>query len=48
MTAELISGTEIRKEILAEVKADVEKMKEEHGMVPGLVTILVGDRKSVV
>ncbi len=42
MTAEIISGTQIRKEILAEIKADVEKMKEKHGKVPGLVTILVG------
>nr|WP_319490841.1 bifunctional methylenetetrahydrofolate dehydrogenase/methenyltetrahydrofolate cyclohydrolase FolD [uncultured Desulfobacter sp.] len=42
MTAEIISGTEIRKTILAEIKADVEKMKAEHGKVPGLVTILVG------
>lgn len=42
MTAEIISGTEIRKEILAEIKADVEQMKEKTGKVPGLVTILVG------
>ncbi len=42
MTAEIISGTEIRKAILAEVKEDVEKMKAETGKVPGLVTILVG------
>ncbi len=42
MTAEIISGTEIRKAILAEVKADVEKMKADTGKVPGLVTILVG------
>jgi methylenetetrahydrofolate dehydrogenase (NADP+) / methenyltetrahydrofolate cyclohydrolase len=42
MTAQLISGTEIRKEILAEVKQEVEEMKAKHGKVPGLVTILVG------
>ncbi len=42
MTAEIISGTEIRKAILAEVKEDVDKMKAETGKVPGLVTILVG------
>ncbi|MCP3876239.1 MAG: bifunctional methylenetetrahydrofolate dehydrogenase/methenyltetrahydrofolate cyclohydrolase FolD [Desulfobacteraceae bacterium] len=42
MTAELISGTEIRKAILAEVKEEVEQMKEKTGKVPGLVTILVG------
>ena len=42
MTAEIISGTQIRKEILAELKQEVEEMKEKHGVVPGLVTILVG------
>ncbi len=42
MTAEIISGTEIRKAILAEIKADVDQMKKKHGKVPGLVTILVG------
>ena len=43
MTAEIISGTEIRKEILAEIKEDVAKMKAEGKRVPGLVTILVGE-----
>jgi len=42
MTAQIISGTEIRKTILAEIKADVEKMKAKYGKVPGLATILVG------
>ncbi|BCL61062.1 hypothetical protein DGMP_17550 [Desulfomarina profundi] len=42
MTAQIISGTEIRKEILAEIKQEVEEMNEKHGVVPGLVTILVG------
>ncbi len=42
MSAEIISGTDIRKEILAEIKQDVEDMKAKHGKVPGLVTILVG------
>jgi methylenetetrahydrofolate dehydrogenase (NADP+)/methenyltetrahydrofolate cyclohydrolase len=42
MTAELINGTEIRKEILAELKKEVEGMKAKTGKVPGLVTILVG------
>ncbi|WP_035238385.1 bifunctional methylenetetrahydrofolate dehydrogenase/methenyltetrahydrofolate cyclohydrolase FolD [Desulfobacter vibrioformis] len=48
MTAEIISGTEIRKAILAEIKADVEKMKAKHGKVPGLVTILVGKNPASV
>jgi methylenetetrahydrofolate dehydrogenase (NADP+)/methenyltetrahydrofolate cyclohydrolase len=42
MTAELISGTKIREEILAELKKEVEDMKAKTGKVPGLVTILVG------
>jgi methylenetetrahydrofolate dehydrogenase (NADP+)/methenyltetrahydrofolate cyclohydrolase len=42
MTAQIISGTEIRKTILAEIKTEVEQMKATYGKVPGLVTILVG------
>ena len=43
MSATLIKGTEIRDQIIEEIKADVEKIKAEHGVVPGLVTILVGE-----
>ena len=43
MTAELISGTEISKTILAEIAQEVAEMKEKKGKVPGLVTILVGE-----
>jgi methylenetetrahydrofolate dehydrogenase (NADP+)/methenyltetrahydrofolate cyclohydrolase len=42
MTAKLIMGTEIREEILKEIKAEVQDIKEKYGIVPGLVTILVG------
>ena len=48
MTAEIISGTEIRKTILAEVKEEVDKMKAETGKVPGLVTILVGQNPASI
>jgi methylenetetrahydrofolate dehydrogenase (NADP+)/methenyltetrahydrofolate cyclohydrolase len=48
MTAKLIKGTEVRDEILKELKAEVEKIKEEHGVVPGLVTILVGENPASV
>ena len=48
MTAKLIKGTEIREQILAEIKEEVEKIKAEHGVVPGLVTILVGDNPASV
>ncbi|MBW1729504.1 MAG: bifunctional methylenetetrahydrofolate dehydrogenase/methenyltetrahydrofolate cyclohydrolase FolD [Deltaproteobacteria bacterium] len=48
MAAKLIKGTEIREEILAEIKEEVEKIKAEHGVVPGLVTILVGENPASV
>ena len=43
MTATLIKGTEIREQILEEIIAEVKQIKEKHGVVPGLVTILVGE-----
>ena len=43
MPAKLIKGTEIREEILAEIIEEVKNIKEKHGRVPGLVTILVGE-----
>jgi methylenetetrahydrofolate dehydrogenase (NADP+)/methenyltetrahydrofolate cyclohydrolase len=43
MTATLIKGRDIREEILAEIKAEVERIREKTGAVPGLVTILVGE-----
>ncbi|MGA6926599.1 MAG: tetrahydrofolate dehydrogenase/cyclohydrolase catalytic domain-containing protein, partial [Desulfosarcina sp.] len=43
MTATLIKGTDIREKILEEITAEVKQIKEEHGVVPGLVTILVGE-----
>ncbi|THB71417.1 MAG: bifunctional methylenetetrahydrofolate dehydrogenase/methenyltetrahydrofolate cyclohydrolase FolD [Desulfobulbaceae bacterium] len=48
MTAELISGTEISKAILEEIKVEVSEMKEKTGKVPGLVTILVGENPASV
>jgi methylenetetrahydrofolate dehydrogenase (NADP+)/methenyltetrahydrofolate cyclohydrolase len=43
MSAKIISGTEIAKQIREELKAEVAEMKEKHGVTPGLVTILVGE-----
>jgi methylenetetrahydrofolate dehydrogenase (NADP+)/methenyltetrahydrofolate cyclohydrolase len=43
MTAQLIKGTDIREEILEEIGKEVEQIKEKHGVVPGLATILVGE-----
>jgi methylenetetrahydrofolate dehydrogenase (NADP+)/methenyltetrahydrofolate cyclohydrolase len=48
MTAELISGTQISKTILEEIKLEVDEMKEKTGKVPGLVTILVGENPASV
>jgi methylenetetrahydrofolate dehydrogenase (NADP+)/methenyltetrahydrofolate cyclohydrolase len=43
MTAKIIKGTEVRDKILEEIEAEVNDIKEKHGVVPGLVTILVGE-----
>jgi len=43
MTAKIISGTEVAKEIREELKAEIEELKQKHNVVPGLVTILVGE-----
>lgn len=48
MTAKVIKGTEVRDEILKELKIEVDKIKEEHGVVPGLVTILVGENPASI
>ena len=48
MAAKLIKGTEIREVILEEVKSGVQQIKEKHGVVPGLVTILVGENPASI
>jgi len=48
MTAKIIKGTEVRDEILVELKSEVDKIKKEHGVVPGLVTILVGENPASI
>ena len=48
MTAEIISGTEISKAILEEIKQEVAEMKDKTGKVPGLVTILVGENPASI
>lgn len=45
MTAEIIDGKAIAATIRAEISADVTRMREAHGQVPGLATVLVGARK---
>lgn len=46
--AEIISGTELRSVILDELRTEVAAMRAEHGIVPGLVTILVGENPASV
>jgi methylenetetrahydrofolate dehydrogenase (NADP+)/methenyltetrahydrofolate cyclohydrolase len=43
MSAKIISGTEVAKTIREELKVEVAELKEKHDIVPGLVTILVGE-----
>jgi methylenetetrahydrofolate dehydrogenase (NADP+)/methenyltetrahydrofolate cyclohydrolase len=42
MAAKIISGSEVAKEIRAELKQEIAELKEKHNVVPGLVTVLVG------
>jgi len=42
MTARIISGTEIARQITEEVRQEVAELKAKHGLTPGLATVLVG------
>ncbi len=48
MAARIISGTEVAAQIRAEIKEDAARLKAEHGIEPGLVTILVGENPASV
>jgi methylenetetrahydrofolate dehydrogenase (NADP+)/methenyltetrahydrofolate cyclohydrolase len=43
MTADIISGTAISKQIREELKQEIAQLKEKHNLVPGLATIIVGE-----
>lgn len=43
MTAQLIDGKATAAAIHGEIRAEVERLKAEHGIVPGLATVLVGE-----
>ncbi len=43
MSAKIISGVEIAKQMREELKKEIKELKERHGITPGLATILVGD-----
>lgn len=48
MTAKIISGTEIAAKIREELKMEVAKLKADHNIEPGLVTLLVGKNPASV
>lgn len=48
MGARIISGAEVAKQIREELKQEVEGLKSRTGVVPGLVTILVGENPASV
>lgn len=43
MTATIIDGKAVAAKVQDQIAADVKKMKAEHGIVPGLATVLVGE-----
>jgi len=48
MPAQILDGKSIAQEIREEIKKEVMELKEKHGVVPGLVTILVGENPASV
>lgn len=48
MTAKLINGNEIAQKIREELKQETARLKEKNNVVPGLVTILVGENPASV
>jgi len=48
MTAQLINGNEIARQIREELKLETSRLKEKFNVVPGLVTILVGENPASV
>ncbi len=43
MAAQILDGTRIATQVNAETAADVARLKAEHGLVPGLTVVIVGD-----
>jgi len=48
MTAQIISGKEVARAIRVELSQDVAELRQKHGVVPGLVTVLVGENPASV
>jgi methylenetetrahydrofolate dehydrogenase (NADP+) / methenyltetrahydrofolate cyclohydrolase len=43
MTAQIISGLEVARQIREEIKQEVAELKSKHNLIPGLATVLLGD-----
>ena len=48
MTAKLINGNEVAQQIREELKQEVVQLKEKYNVIPGLVTVLVGENPASV
>lgn len=48
MAARILSGDEVARQMRAEMKAEVERLKAEHQLVPGLAVVLVGDHPASI
>ncbi|MGA2516093.1 MAG: tetrahydrofolate dehydrogenase/cyclohydrolase catalytic domain-containing protein [Thermodesulfobacteriota bacterium] len=48
MTAKLINGNEVAQQIREELKQETARLKEKYNVIPGLVTILVGENPASV
>lgn len=48
MSAKIISGAEVARQIREEIKADVNELQSKYNKVPGLVTILIGENPASV
>jgi methylenetetrahydrofolate dehydrogenase (NADP+)/methenyltetrahydrofolate cyclohydrolase len=48
MAAKLMSGNEVAKEMRKEMKAEVDRLKSENDILPGLAVVLVGDNPASI
>ena len=48
MAAKIMSGNKVAKKMRAEMTAEVEQLKKEHEVVPGLAVVLVGDNPASI
>ncbi len=46
--AKILRGKQVAAEMQAEMKKEVQRLKDEHGLVPGLAVVLVGDNPASV